>query len=215
MFRLICLCLGYALGCFQFAYILGRAFYKIDIREHGSGNAGATNAVRTMGARAGLAVFFLDLLKGAAGFLLASFIFKSGSAVTADISGLGLLPGLYAAAGVVLGHCFPFYMGFRGGKGIAACAGVIMFTDWRVALTAYALTLLVIAVTRYVSAGSLCLTLAVPALMIIWGYPAECTAVALVITAVAWFRHRGNISRLLKGEERKFNFRKDKRDKNG
>ena len=125
MERLICLAIGYVCGLFQTSYIIGR-FYKTDIREHGSGNAGTTNALRTFGKKAGAMTLLGDCLKCvAATFLVKLFLGKTYG----DI--LPLLT-VYAAAGCTLGHNFPFYLNFRGGKGIAASVGFILAFDWRI-----------------------------------------------------------------------------------
>jgi len=211
MFRLICLCFGYFIGCIQWSYLIGRFVYKIDIREHGSGNAGSTNAVRTMGARVGLVVFTLDILKAAAAFMLGAVIFKSASIFTPNTSGLGVLPGLYAAFGVIIGHDFPFYLKFKGGKGMASTVGAILFMDSLLAWPCYALAIGLIAATKYVSVASLTFTAVVPLVMLVmrYRYPPEAAAVMLCIGALCWFKHKGNIKRLINGSERRFNFKKE------
>ena len=127
MERLICLAIGYVCGLFQTSYIIGR-MYKTDIREHGSGNAGTTNALRTFGKKAGALTLFGDCFKCVAAILIVKALFRGSYG---DI--LPLLS-LYAAAGCVLGHNFPFYLNFKGGKGIAASVGMILAFDWRVFL---------------------------------------------------------------------------------
>ena len=117
MARLICLAVGYLCGLFQTAYIYGKS-KGIDIREKGSGNAGTTNTLRTFGLKAGILVLFGDILKCAAACLIARYVIAPKMAPE-----LNYLLVLYAAAGAILGHNFPFYMHFKGGKGIAATAG--------------------------------------------------------------------------------------------
>ncbi len=124
MVRLLCLAIGYLFGLFQTSYIYGR-MHGIDIREHGSGNAGTTNALRTLGLKAGLITFAGDCLKCILAVVTVRLLFGQSHAECIR------LLGLYAAAGTILGHNFPCYLKFRGGKGIAATAGLIISFDWR------------------------------------------------------------------------------------
>ena len=148
MVRIICLLIGYAFGLFQTSYIYGRT-KGIDIREHGSGNAGTTNALRTLGKKAGAITLAGDCIKCILAVLTVRLIFGASHPEM-----LKLLT-VYAAAGTILGHNFPFYLGFRGGKGIAATAGLIISFDWRITLVCAALFFLNLAVTHYVSLGSM------------------------------------------------------------
>ena len=149
MFRVLCLLFGYACGLFQTGYIYGKAKNK-DIRQYGSGNAGTTNALRVLGKKAGLIVFLGDLFKAVFACTAARLL---ADHFGSDISMVYLL---YAGLGVVLGHNFPFYLKFKGGKGIAATSGVVLSTfDWRIILICLLLFIIVVAVTRYVSLGSL------------------------------------------------------------
>lgn len=207
MYRIICLIIGYAVGCIQTAYILGRVIGKIDIREHGSGNAGTTNTIRVMGPKVGLLVFVCDILKGMAAFLLCSLFFKGGGACFSGA--LGLLPGFYGGIGAVLGHNFPVQLKFKGGKGIATSVGVIFWLDWRIAVSCYVVAIATIALARYISLGSLFLIGLMPVLLYVFGYPTEDISLGLVLAAMAFYQHKGNIERLLKGCERKFNFKKE------
>ena len=141
--RLICILIGYVFGLFQTSYIIGK-IHKTDIREHGSGNAGTTNALRTFGKKAGAMTLLGDCLKCVFAIVAVRLIFKEKSS---DI--LPLLS-IYAAAGCVLGHNFPFYLGFRGGKGIAASAGMLLAMDWRVFLICAVIFIGLVAITRYV-----------------------------------------------------------------
>ena len=147
MVRIICLLIGYAFGLFQTSYIYGRT-KGLDIREHGSGNAGTTNALRTLGKKAGAITLAGDCIKCILAVLTVRLIFGASHPEI-----LKLLT-VYAAAGTILGHNFPLYLGFRGGKGIAATAGLIISFDWRITLVCAALFFLNLAVTHYVSLGS-------------------------------------------------------------
>ena len=216
MERLICLAVGYVCGLFQTSYIIGR-FYKTDIREHGSGNAGTTNALRTFGKKAGAMTLLGDCLKCVAAILLVKlFLGKTYG----DI--LPLLT-VYAAVGCILGHNFPFYLNFRGGKGIAASVGFILAFDWRIFLICAVLFFTLFFTTHYVSVCSLSAYLAAFLAMIFWGQkgvygmdPAHMTEMYVVMglmTALAFFRHRANVVRLLNGTENRIYLGKTKNKK--
>ena len=206
MERIVCLLIGYVCGLFQTSYIIGR-LHKTDIREHGSGNAGTTNALRTFGKKAGALTLLGDLLKCVAAIVLVRLIFGD---TYGDI--LPLLA-VYAAAGCILGHNFPIYLGFRGGKGVAASVGFVLAFDWRIFVICAVVFFGLFFLTHYVSLCSLSAYLTALVAMIVLGqmgaYPmdsAHITEMYLVmaaLTALAFFRHRANIGRLLKGTESK------------
>ena len=217
MIRLICLLIGYACGLFQTSYIYGKT-KGIDIRELGSGNAGTTNALRELGAKAGAITFIGDCLKCVVAVIIVKLIF--GNSHTESIK----LLGLYAGAGTILGHNFPFYMNFKGGKGIAATAGLILSFDWRVTLIALATFLLALFITHYVSVGSLLVYVVFLIGMIVFGqlgmwgmeqhYLNEMYFVTFLLMLLAFYRHKANIKRLFKGQENKtYLGSKKKRDK--
>lgn len=212
--RILCIAVGYCFGLIQTAFIYGK-MHGIDIREHGSGNSGTTNALRVLGAKAGLIVFLGDLLKATAACVLARVI---GTIFFPDI----LYPMiLWAGLGVVIGHNFPFYMNFQGGKGIAATAGVIVgLLDYRIVLVCLIAFVLCVAITRYVSLGSLIVvTLFFTSFLVLGinGYfinPSTHTAYAgkelyesyvviFLFAALAFYRHKANIVRLIHGNENK------------
>ena len=201
MIRLICLLIGYGFGCIQTAYIVGRLVKKIDVRDHGSGNAGTSNVIRVVGKKAGFAVFVCDILKALAAFVLCALIFSGGGSFFPSY--LPLEPGLYAGLGVLLGHNFPFFLKFKGGKGIASSLGVMLALDWRAALAVYLVGASILAITRYISLTSLAMALLFPILMIALSHHPEIIGVTFFMTAMAFVLHRGNIQRLLSGTERK------------
>ena len=198
MFRIISLLIGYCLGLFQTAYIVGR-LNGIDIRHHGSKNAGFTNTNRVLGRKMGIIVFVADIFKAIIAFIVASLIFDGEYALYA---------GLYAGLGAILGHVFPFYLKFKGGKGVSSTLGLIMMLDWRIAIISFALGLLAVVITRYISVASLLITLSVPIIMIFFNYPPEVMALAWALAAFVWFLHRANIMRLATGQENKFSLKK-------
>ena len=212
MERLICLVIGYAFGLFQTAYFYGRA-HQIDIRKVGSGNAGTTNTLRTFGFKAGLIVFLGDFIKPILAALVVYLLFMKTHQDT-----ITLLV-LYAGFGAILGHNYPFYLKFHGGKGIATTAGVFAALGcWQLDLVWFWTFILMVLITRYVSAGSLTMiTLEFVAFCVfinlgyiggIGTYAAlyETLIVALVISLFAFFRHRENIRRLYMGTENVLSF---------
>lgn len=205
LFRIvICMCLGYLFGCIQTGYIYGRFLHGIDVREFGSGNAGTTNTLRTLGKKAGYITFLGDAIKAVVAVWLVRYLLFPGLDMTHVLE-------MITALGVVLGHNFPFYLDFKGGKGIAATGGLMFALDIRMALIAAIVFGLVFFLTRYVSVGSLAITALFP-FMILFFYPGErmMFILAIVFTVMAWIRHRDNIKRLLNGTENKFE-RKDKK----
>ena len=201
MERIICVCIGYAFGLLQTGYIYGK-IHHVDIRKQGSGNAGTTNALRTLGWKAGLVTLLGDAFKCVFAVAAVHLIYKNSRA---DI--LPLLS-MYAGMGAVLGHNYPFYMKFKGGKGIAATAGLLLSTTTPVmVLICLVVFVGLVAVTRYVSVGSL-------VVVIIYGmadnYLYEMYGIAAFLMVLAFFKHRENIRRLLKGTENKISVGKNK-----
>lgn len=214
MERIICLVIGYAFGLFQTAYFYGKA-HGIDIRQHGSGNSGTTNALRVLGTKAGLIVFAGDCIKCILAVCLTRLLFGENQAI--------YLLCVYTATGAILGHNFPFYMGFKGGKGIAATAGLILSIHPYFIPMGVVLFFGTFAITHYVSLGSLLVYAGLMIEMVIVGQLDvfgltqvqlyELYAVTAFLTVMAYWKHRENIVRLLKGNERKtYLFKKNKVD---
>lgn len=204
--RFVCLAIGYAFGLFQTAYIIGKS-KGIDIREHGSGNAGTTNAMRILGTRAGLTVFLGDMLKSLFALLLVGLLFGHSHPEAV------YLLKVWTFAGVVLGHDYPFYMNFKGGKGVAVMAGYVFGFHWSFIPVGILLFFVPYLTTKFVSLGSLLLYLGLFIQLIIEGRMGvfgvsgamllEIIVIQGFLTAMAWYRHRANIGRLLSGTERK------------
>ncbi|MGH9374294.1 MAG: glycerol-3-phosphate 1-O-acyltransferase PlsY [Vicinamibacterales bacterium] len=186
--------IGYLAGSVPFAFLLARRA-GIDVRIAGSGNVGATNVLRTAGAWRGVAVMALDVGKGAVAVMLASLT-TSGATVTA-----------LAAAAAVVGHIYPVWLRFHGGKGVAVAAGVFAVLTPLATGAAVVLFLLVAGITRYVSLGSIAATLALPPAAWLTGEPLAIVAAAAGTGALILFRHRGNIRRLRAGTERRMGVR--------
>lgn len=205
MERLICLVVGYCFGLIQTSYIFGK-IKGFDIRKKGSGNAGTTNAIRTMGWKTGMITLLVDVFKCIAAVLIMRYVYRDTQAP--------LLFGMYTAAGVILGHNFPFYLKFKGGKGIAASVGMMLvFGDWRLIIAGIICFFVPFLITRYVSLGSLVLYAGFFAGMVISGQAGnygmaqnsltEMYIVTAALTALAYWQHRANIKRLVTGKENK------------
>ena len=209
--RLIALGIGYVFGLFQTGYIYGKS-KGIDIRNEGSGNAGTTNSLRVLGIKAGPYTFLGDLFKAIFAVLLVLLLFRNKYPDAVKILEL------YAGFGAVLGHNFPFYLKFKGGKGIACTSGMILAVCPLAAPICLALFIGSIAITRYVSLGSILVVVSYLVQGIVFGQLGylridaallpEFYIVSACFTAMALWRHRSNIKRLLSGTENKFALKK-------
>lgn len=219
MIRLLCLALGYFFGAFQTAYFYGK-MHGIDIRTKGSGNAGTTNTLRVLGTKAGMIVLAGDVLKTVLAIAIARmFILPDFSEPSMEY-----LLVLYTAAGAILGHNYPFYMQFKGGKGIASTFGLILsFHPWFIPMGVIVF-LGIFMTTHYVSLGSLLIYAGFVIQMLIMGQSGslgeisqrtlnEMYVIAFLLMVMAYWKHRENIKRLLTGTERKtYLFKKNKVD---
>ncbi len=211
MIRVLLLIIGYVCGLFQTGYIYGR-MNGIDIRSKGSGNAGATNTLRVLGKKAGVIVFFGDALKSLIPCLIVRYIF-TGSDPDAAIIYM-----LYMAIGVILGHNYPFYLGFKGGKGISSMAGLSAALDIRLAAVCLVCFAVIVAATKYVSVGSLVVAVIILAVGTLFGktgwipvgeaFLTEYVILLFLIAVQAFIRHRANIGRLLNGTENRLGAKK-------
>ena len=205
MLRILLLIIGYFIGNIETGYIFGK-IHKMDIRNYGSGNAGATNTLRVLGAKAGLVVFLGDFCKSLIPCLIVRFIFR-------DNVSLSYIYMLYIGLGVVLGHNFPFYLGFKGGKGVASTAGIIMALDIRIAVVCLIVFIITVAITRYVSLGSIfvmIILIGMSHFFVKFSYgfgdgasPMEFRLLTAAVGLLSIFMHRANIKRLLGGTENK------------
>jgi glycerol-3-phosphate acyltransferase PlsY len=195
---------SYLIGSIPAGYIAGR-IAGIDIRTVGSGNIGATNVTRVLGKRYGYPVFIVDFLKGFAAVGMSIMIAKRGQT--------GLIPselfGVVGAVACVLGHSFPVWLGFKGGKGVAASAGALFGLMPFVALIAVAIWLIIFYLTRYVSVASMTAALAVPITILSMMFLGQTSGTALLyfsicLAAVVIVRHRSNLLRLVRGTEPRF-----------
>ena len=207
--RIICLAVGYLFGLFQTGYIVGKVKH-IDIRQKGSGNAGSTNAVRVMGWKAGAVTFAGDVLKCILAILLMRYVFRE--------SEFQPLLAMYTGMGVTLGHNFPFYLNFKGGKGMAVMGALVLMTGWQMVPIPLSAFLIVVIFTRYVSLGSILAAVMYFMEVVFYGcmggfamkqqYEIELYILAGAIAVLAWIRHKDNIKRLLAGTENRFGVKK-------
>lgn len=184
--------LSYLIGSFSSAYVVGKLFMKIDIRKHGSGNAGATNAVRIMGKKLGILTFLMDFTKGITAVLIGIYLHNE-------------FGGYVAALFAVMGHNWPVFLNFKGGKGIATTIAVMAVLNFPTTLVSVIIGILTAIITRYVSLGSI-VFLTVLFLLTAFGVFVKdsfLTALALVLAILGYYRHRENIKRLLAGNENK------------
>ncbi|MEB3072824.1 glycerol-3-phosphate 1-O-acyltransferase PlsY [Parvimonas sp. C2] len=198
MFNFIsCIIIAYILGNISGGMIFGKLLFNKDIRDYGSKNAGTTNALRVFGIKAGALTFIVDLLKS----ILACFI---------GMKLLGLNGVLLAGIFVVIGHNWPIFLNFKGGKGIASSFGFIIFLDYKIAIVAIIMFITIVVLTKYISLGSmLTTTLVLPISYIFFGYRNIYVLLTfLFLASLSIFRHKSNIIRLVNGNENKINFKK-------
>ena len=205
--RIIVLIIGYLAGLFQTGVIYGKIVHT-DLRKSGSGNTGMTNSIRVLGWKAGVIVFAGDMLKCVAAMVVCWLLFRT------RYPDLVRLLMLYAGLGCVLGHNFPFYLKFQGGKGIAASVGLICAFDFRMIPICAVCFFLAVVPTGFMSLGSLAMVSGFLVQTIVFGqlgwlpvaswFLPETYVVAVIITALAFIRHKDNIRRLIRGEENRF-----------
>ena len=189
--------IGYIFGCCQTGFFIGK-LNQIDIRQYGSGNSGATNALRVLGKKAAFLTFLGDALKGVFTVLIARFLIAPH--VDMDATVVMLIGGLAS----ILGHNYPFHMKFKGGKGVSTTGGVLFAIDPRMALICICIMVVVTGVTKYVSLASVTMMIAIP--FMLWafcGSDPQIIGLGIVIGLLSIWRHRANIVRLIKGTDSK------------
>jgi glycerol-3-phosphate acyltransferase PlsY len=191
---------AYLLGSIPTAVWVGKAFHGVDVREHGSGNAGTTNTIRVLGWKTGIPVLIIDMAKGWLAAML-PVILKIAPPGSAMLTNLQILTGVIA----IVGHIFPVYAGFRGGKGVATVAGAMLAIHPFLTLASFGVFLIVLVITGIVSVSSMSMGIAFPILLFtLFSTPSLFFKIFSVLVAVALLvTHRNNIKRLLKGEEKK------------
>ena len=185
---IVLLVLAYLAGSIPFGVVVGKLFYGVDVREHGSGNVGTTNVFRVLGKKAGSIVMVCDILKGYIPAAIAAALFTPWAAI-------------FIAAAPVIGHIYSIFLKGRGGKGIATGAGVVLALVPLAFLIIFATWIALILLTRYVSVASLVAAVLVPVLTIAFDEPLPYQIAGVLVAVLVWWAHRGNIRRLLAGEE--------------
>lgn len=212
IYRILCIVIGYLFGIFQTGYIYGK-LNNVDIRDFGSGNAGTTNAMRVLGKKAGIITYVGDMLKA----LLAGVFVRAIFGGALDLSSVEVfILVIYTGVGVILGHNYPFYMGFKGGKGIAASSGVVFsLFDLKLSILAVCTFAVIALISKYVSLASMCMMIGFLGEFIVFTeldmlkpiagskYRVEAYILVFFMAALAVFKHRSNIVRLINGTERK------------
>ncbi|WP_427338520.1 glycerol-3-phosphate 1-O-acyltransferase PlsY [Caloranaerobacter sp. DY30410] len=189
---LLILLLSYLIGNINAAYLIGKTLENKDIRNYGSGNAGATNALRVFGAKIAAITFLFDLLKAVIAVILGKMILGETGMLLSGIS-------------VVVGHNWPVLLNFRGGKGIASTIGVMLVVNYKITFICVAIGLIIVIKSKYVSLGSVITMALLPIIGLFLNRPfsLDFLIFTLILSAMAIYRHKENISRLLKGQERK------------
>ncbi len=204
--------IAYAIGSINFSVLISRKMAGFDVREKGSGNAGSTNVLRTVGKKAAALTLVCDILKGVVAVLISLLISKMAK----DCSPAILVE--IAALAVVLGHTFPIFFEFRGGKGVATSLGLILIINWKIGLICLVFALILMAITRMVSLGSIsaAVLFAVLTLFIresyIVEYEASFIIFGILLAAFVIFNHRSNLKRIIAGTENKLSFSKKEKE---
>jgi glycerol-3-phosphate acyltransferase PlsY len=204
-FHLLAIFTAYLMGSIPSAVWIGKAFYKTDVRHYGSGNAGATNTFRVLGRKPGVTVLILDALKG----FFAVWIFSDMTPLNHKDDIFTMFQ-LALAVAVTIGHIFPVFANFRGGKGVATLMGVIIALHWQAALLSIAIFLIVFLLTGYVSLGSMIAGISFPFHLFIFFRPEPLPLIhfSMIIAIVVLFTHQKNIERLLRKEENRIPVRR-------
>ncbi|MCX7746763.1 MAG: glycerol-3-phosphate 1-O-acyltransferase PlsY [Clostridia bacterium] len=187
--------IGYLLGSANSSLIVGK-FYRVDVRKHGSGNAGMTNTLRTLGKAAAVLVIIGDILKGVLSCILGGYL-------------VGEIGVMSAGVGAIIGHNWPLYFGFKGGKGILTTFSVVIMMDYRIALILLAIFIVIVAITRYISLGSILCSALFPIIgLAFFNKSMEFVVFSAILAILAIVRHHTNIKRILKGTESKLGAKK-------
>ena len=203
--------IAYLLGSISFSVIISKKMAGFDVREKGSGNAGTTNVLRTVGKKASIITLVCDILKGVVAILVA---YVAGLIMKDSVDKALLIE--LAGIAVILGHTFPIFFGFKGGKGIATALGVLMMTNWNIGLICLVFALVLMILTRMVSLGSIAAAVLFPVLIIFMPHTAYLVdgnyiIYSILLAVLVVFNHRTNVKRLLTGTENKIDFKKLKK----
>ena len=208
-FNIVVAIIAYLIGSINFSVIFSKKMAGFDVREKGSGNAGTTNMLRSVGKKAAAITLICDILKGVVAILIAMFVawaFKvENAALLVQIAGIA----------VVLGHTFPIFFGFKGGKGVATSLGILIMSNWQIGLICLVFGVVLIALTRMVSLGSCAAAVLFPVLTLfinehyIVSQGSSYLIYSIILAVIVLFNHRSNIKRILSGKENKISFKKN------
>lgn len=208
VFNIVVAIIAYLIGSINFSVIFSKKMAGFDVREKGSGNAGTTNMLRSVGKKAAAITLICDILKGVVAILIAMFVawaFKvENAALLVQIAGIA----------VVLGHTFPIFFGFKGGKGVATALGILLMSNWQIGLICLVFALVLMALTRMVSLGSCAAAVLFPVLTLfinehyIVSQGSSYFVYSVILAVIVLFNHRSNIKRILSGKENKISFKK-------
>lgn len=208
VFNIIVAIVAYLIGSINFSVIFSKKMAGFDVREKGSGNAGTTNMLRSVGKKAAAITLICDVLKGIVAILIAMFVgwaFKvENASLLVQISGIA----------VVLGHTFPIFFGFKGGKGVATSLGILIMSNWQIGLICLVFALVLMVLTRMVSLGSCAAAVLFPVLTLfinehyIVSQGSSYLIYSIILAVIVLFNHRSNIKRILSGKENKISFKK-------
>ena len=208
VYNIIIAIIAYLIGSINFSVIISKKMAGFDVREKGSGNAGTTNMLRSVGKKGAAITLICDILKGVVAILIAMFIgwaFKvENQSLLVQIAGIA----------VVIGHTFPIFFGFKGGKGVATSLGILIMTNWQIGLICLVFGIVLIALTRMVSLGSCTAAVLFPVLTLfisenyIVSQGSGYFVYSVILAIIVLFNHRSNIKRILSGTENKINFKK-------
>ncbi len=197
--------IAYLIGSINFSVILSKKMAGFDLRDKGSGNAGTTNVLRTVGKKAAIITLICDILKGVVAILIAILANKLVEGSN------GALLVQFAGVAVILGHTFPIFFKFKGGKGVATSLGVLIMSNWQIGLICLVFALILIALTQMVSVGSIAAAILYPVLTLFipqnYIIPGNYLIYSVVLAVIIVFNHRENVKRLLKGTENKISFK--------
>lgn len=207
--------ISYLLGSLNFGVIISRKFIKDDVRNHGSGNAGSTNMLRNYGKGVAAMTMLGDMLKVVVAIVISFQIIKytpNTLQLTNDLVNIDVQMLIKSISGFfcVLGHIFPCFFKFKGGKGVATAGGMVFLVDWRVALILLAVFIIVVFITRYVSLGSIIMAVLYPVFIFLFHKSIFLAAIALVFTIIVIVAHRENIKKLINHTENKISFKSNK-----
>lgn len=198
---IFCLIFGYFCGIFSSGYYIGK-LYHVDLKHEGSGNLGTTNVLRVLGFWPGIATLVIDLSKTFIPIILVRYLMFPQYVAFSDMNQLLIL---YTSLGCVCGHLFPFYLKFRGGKGVACMGACMLLFDWRLAVIGLIIFILVLAISRYMSLASLTISVLFPIYVgIVSGGNIHMTIVTCLFTISTFYNHRQNIRRLIDHNENRF-----------